>query len=942
MPKPAPHRPERADPKDSMADRLHAPWPAGAGEMARRIREHDWAGTPLGPIHGWSERFRLAVEMMLDHPTVSSLACGPERILVYNDAAAALYGAHHPAALGRPLPDTFPDGWATVAAHYRRAFAGETVTVSAQPLDTRGEGAPGDVFDALLVPVRDAEGRVACVRMTGTEIGGRLRAEAALRESERRLQAAFDAMDEGYLLADVVLDGAGRAVDIFYLDSNPAARRIIGTDPKGRSLRDISSGYESYWYEIWGRVATTGAGERLQRYSAPDGLWYDFFVFKLHPADPASRRVAVIFRDVSEPRRTQERLKASEERQAFLLGLSDALRPLSDPVAIQEAACRRLAERLDVDRAYYVEVDEAAGVARVARDVVRDGVPSIAGTYRVGDFGWSLAILRRGACHVVSDTQTSDLVPEADRPASAALGIVACVGAPLFKGGRLVGALCVTDTRRRAWTEDDVELVKTVGERIWASVERARAESALRDSEERLRQFGEATQDVLWIRHAGTLQWTYLTPAFEAVYGLGIAEALKGDHYRNWQDLVIAEDRAEAVSRIDRVREGEAICFEYRIRRPDGSLRWLRDTDFPMRDEAGRVRRIGGISQDVTSLKESEERLRTSEGRLRALVEGVSQLVWRAVGHGDWTWASPQWTAFTGQAEAESHGLGWLATVHPDDRAHAMAAWERVKDTEGLQAEFRIRNAATGAYRWFQTRAAPRRDARGRVVEWLGTSTDVHQLKVLQNSQAVMVAELQHRTRNLIAVVRGIADDTMEHTGPAQAFRAAFSARLTALSRVQGLLSRAEVEPVTLAAVLRLEFDAFGAGTADPRITVAGPDVWLHNANVQTLALALHELATNARKYGALSHEGGRLAVTWSERAEGGERRLLLDWTETGLEQAPARTRSAPGGGYGRELIERALPYALGAGTSYAIDGTGVRCTIDLPARPDPQGERAA
>lgn len=175
-------------------------------------------------------------------------------------------------------------------------------------------------------------------------------------------------------------------------------------------------------------------------------------------------------------------------RLTFLLALSDALRPLADPVALQREACRILAEHLGVDRAYYVELDEAAGAARVAWDFGRGGAPSLAGEHRIADFAWSVAILRRGECHVVDDTQGSPLVPPADRAACLALQIVACLGAPLIKDGRLRGALCVTDRRPRVWTPTDVALVREVGERLWSTIERARAEEALREHSARLEQ----------------------------------------------------------------------------------------------------------------------------------------------------------------------------------------------------------------------------------------------------------------------------------------------------------------------------------------------------------------------------------------------------------------------------------------------------------------------
>ena len=195
----------------------------------------------------------------------------------------------------------------------------------------------------------------------------------------------------------------------------------------------------------------------------------------------------------------------------------------------------------------------------------------------------------------------------------------------------------------------------------------------------------------------------------------------------------------------------------------------------------------------------------------------------------------------------------------------------------------------------------------------------------------VMVAELQHRTRNLIAVVSAIANRTMARTGPTEAFRTQFNARLAALSRVQGLLSRTDIEPITIGALLRMELDALGADASDNRITLVGPSVILRDTIVQTMALAIHELATNARKHGALAADGRALKVTWAVRqVDGATSSLALEWVEEGVGRAP-KEEGATRKGYGRELIERALPYALNATTSFELNNDGLRCTIDLP-----------
>ena len=194
----------------------------------------------------------------------------------------------------------------------------------------------------------------------------------------------------------------------------------------------------------------------------------------------------------------------------------------------------------------------------------------------------------------------------------------------------------------------------------------------------------------------------------------------------------------------------------------------------------------------------------------------------------------------------------------------------------------------------------------------------------------VMVAELQHRTRNLIAVVSAIANRTMARTGPSEAFRTQFNARLAALSRVQGLLSRADIEPITIGELIRMELDALGADASDERITLQGPSVVLRATVVQTMALVIHELATNARKHGALAADHRVLKITWAVRQVNGEAaNLALEWIEEGVGRAPKE--SATRKGYGRELIERALPHALNATTSFELTHDGVRCTIDLP-----------
>lgn len=337
--------------------------------------------------------------------------------------------------------------------------------------------------------------------------------------------------------------------------------------------------------------------------------------------------------------------------------------------------------------------------------------------------------------------------------------------------------------------------------------------------------------------------------------------------------------------------------------------------------------------EEVLRLRDeiAQAALRESEERFRALARLIPVLLWRTDEDGRHNSLNEAWLTYTGQTPQQSQDGGWLEAIHPDDREAASAAFRTGREQQRLiEVQQRIRRH-DGQYRWFLVRQAPIVDAEGQVTQWIGAAMDIHDLHDLQERQAVLVAELQHRTRNLLGVVRSIAHQTMVQTGPTERFREQFNDRLAALSRVQGLLSRSDQEPITLRTLIRTELEALGGGDYADRIHIAGPPVRLRKASVQTLALAVHELATNARKYGALTSEHGRLSVTWRADADDrGGGTLLIEWIEEGISQ-PREGRGPTRRGYGRELIEQAMPYALNAKTRYELGETRLRCAIELP-----------
>ena len=454
------------------------------------------------------------------------------------------------------------------------------------------------------------------------------------------------------------------------------------------------------------------------------------------------------------------------------------------------------------------------------------------------------------------------------------------------------------------------------------------AEIALRRSEQRLQALLSASSEVVYRMN---VDWTEMLE----IRGGFLPEMQDG---RQWLSRFIPpEDQALVTTAFaEAIREKRAFELEHRVQLARGGVGWTVSRAVPIMGPDDTIVEWFGAASDVTAQHEAEDAMRESEQRLHSLVQGLPLLVWRAVGAGNWSWASRQWTDFTGQDEPDSHGWGWLDPVHPDDHDTARAAWTRAIEQGVYQAEFRIRHASDGLYRWFQTRALPVRNEDGTILEWIGTCTDVDDTRNLQERQAVLVAELQHRTRNLLSVVRQMAQKTARASNGLADFWSRYRDRLDALARVQSLLSRLnEHDRVTFDELVQTELAAHGADPdADPRVVLEGPTgIRLRSTTVQTLALALHELATNAVKYGALSQPGAKLAIRWSIMAEGqpaGQPWLHVDWRETGVKMPPANGRPQ-GGGQGRELIERALPYQLDARTTYDFKDDGVHCTISMP-----------
>jgi len=307
---------------------------------------------------------------------------------------------------------------------------------------------------------------------------------------------------------------------------------------------------------------------------------------------------------ITERKRLEELHRRSEQRLQFLVLLNDALRPLSDPSDVQEAAARLLGEHLRVTRAGYAEVDAREYIIR--REYA-SGVTPLVGQGPLGSFGAALRdAYARGETVVVTDVQSDPRFTEAERVRMQTRQIAAFIGVTLLKGGRVVAAFGVNHSTPRLWSPMEVELVRDVAERTWDAVERARAEAALREREHRLRLALDASGGGSWTWEASTnhIDWD---DGFRLRYGFAPDEPAT---FEGWVSRVHEEDRARLLGFLEKVQQSttlDAWDNTFRIVRPDGTVAWMQSRGRADRDVNGQLTRLTGLDLDITQLRRAEE-----------------------------------------------------------------------------------------------------------------------------------------------------------------------------------------------------------------------------------------------------------------------------------------------------------------------------------------------
>ncbi len=320
------------------------------------------------------------------------------------------------------------------------------------------------------------------------------------------------------------------------------------------------------------------------------------------------------------------------------------------------------------------------------------------------------------------------------------------------------------------------------------------------------------------------------------------------------------------------------------------------------------------------------EDLRQSEERFRLMSEHAPVMIWMSDAQNRCLHLNRMLREFWGVEDAHISTFDWRTTMHPEDEeriGQSMIAAVRAGAPVTVKGRYL---SAKGGYRVLQTNAQPRFSAKGEFVGMIGVNVDITEREEAEAERELLIAELNHRVKNTLSVVQSIAHQTFRETETTAEARMAFEGRLVALSLAHNLLTQLNWEHASLKQIARVVLNVSEDGSE--RIRVSGPTILLPPKEALAITMALHELSTNAMKYGALSSKGGRVDVEWSR---GPDSRLDLLWRESGGPRVSPPQRR----GFGSRLLERSLAADLDGEVQIAFEPSGVVCRIDAPLATD-------
>ncbi|MCF2443395.1 PAS domain S-box protein [Dyadobacter sp. CY345] len=590
----------------------------------------------------------------------------------------------------------------------------------------------------------------------------RARAEASLRDSEEKLRTVFDSMDQGFCIIEIVHDHSindGQAisapgVDYRLLEANGVFERQTGVDnARGKLASEYVPAEEPFWLENFDQVARTGEPVRLEHYHQVTSHWYSALVVRI--GDQGSNRVAIVFDDITGR-------KHQEQRQAYMLELSDAFRTLSNPLAIEDKSLRLLRNQLNVPRAVYAEALDQEGKMQITAESLEEGLlPTKGAIMHFSDFTpEAFAEALQGRPLWQEDVQEDDYSAE-HCAGYAELNTRSWLMVPFVQEGRLVAGITIHHSEPRMWKPDEIQLVQEVIERTWLAVDRANTEQQVHNSEKRLRIATKAADMATWEWDLVQNQVIWNERHFEI---FGLEPRNEPVQPQVFFEHIHPADR-ERVDGLLRESLASDVEFdtEFRAVLEDGSERWMSGFGRVMERSGTEPVSMSGVMFDITARRQAQQDLHRSEERQSAILESAKDYAILTL---DMDLRVRDWNAgaqnMMGYLEEEIVGQPGEIFFVPEDRAKGAPQLEKERAVnEGRATNERWHLRKDGSRFYGSGVTTPLLDDADNIIGLLKVMRDLtlekrseDALKEGSKRKDEFLAMLAHELRNPVSTVR--------------------------------------------------------------------------------------------------------------------------------------------------------------------------------------------
>jgi PAS domain S-box-containing protein len=624
-------------------------------------------------------------------------------------------------------------------------------------------------FLSRAFPLRDAEGRITHWFGTNTDVSDMKRAEEALRRHAELLQLSFDA---------VILWRLDGAIESW----NAGAERLYGyteDEAVGRVTHELlATVFPIPWPEIRSEIRE-GFWEGELHHRTRDGR--EIIVSSRHQLIRGAdgiERILEINRDITERKRAEEQIVKLNRTLRALSRSSQAILRATDEAGYLNDVCEIIIEDCGHEMVWIglAEHDEKksvrvlASAGHVAGYTERLHVTWGEDERGQGPTGQSI----RSGKPVICQNMLTDPAFAPWRKGAIERGYASVIAVPFKMGDQDWGEFSIYSRERDAFSEAEVELLTELASDVEFGIQSLRLRAAHDHAQKELMRSREVL--ALFIENAPVamamfdrkMRYLHASRRWRIEYGLGDRELTGVSHYEVFPEL--SEEWKEAHRR---GLAGESLSADGdRFERSDGTRQWIRWEIRPWYEAGGSVGGILLLTEDITRRREAEEALTESEVRFRTLADALPQLVWMANTQGVVEYYNARYREYGITASADA-GYDWEQTIHPDDRGQTRNAWEEaVARGTTYQQEHRML-IADGSYRWHLNRGIPQLDESGAIVRWIGTATDIEDLKqaeaalleserlTLQRKQLRALAEHQEKAREeeRTRVARDLHDD---------------------------------------------------------------------------------------------------------------------------------------------------------------------------------------